>query len=56
VPTPRTTRCAAGAGAGADARSLKLVDIENLPLAHLPGGAMRVGARVVGDIAGAPAG
>ncbi len=42
--------------AGADARSLKLVDIEDLPLAYLPGGAMRVRARVVGDIAGAPAG
>jgi hypothetical protein len=39
---------------GADARTLKLVDIEDLPLAYLPGGAMRVRARVVGDIAGAP--
>ncbi|MFT3818644.1 MAG: hydantoinase/oxoprolinase family protein [Rubrivivax sp.] len=37
--------------AGADAASLKLVDIEDLPLAYLPGGAMRVRARVVGDIA-----
>jgi len=35
---------------GADARTLKLVDIEDLPLAYLPGGAMRVRARVVGDI------
>ena len=36
--------------AGADAKTLKLVDIEDLPLAYLPGGAMRVRARVVGDI------
>ena len=35
---------------GADAKTLKLVDIEDLPLAYLPGGAMRVRARVVGDI------
>jgi N-methylhydantoinase A/oxoprolinase/acetone carboxylase beta subunit len=35
---------------GADAASLKLVDIEDLPLAYLPGGAMRVRARLVGDI------
>ena len=37
--------------AGADAATLKLVDIEDLPLAYLPGGALRVRARVVGDIA-----
>ena len=42
--------------AGADADSLKLVDIEDLPLAYLPGGAMRVRARVVGDIASRPDG
>lgn len=36
---------------GADASRLKLVEIEDLPLAYLPGGAMRVRARVVGDIA-----
>ena len=41
--------------AGADAATLKLVDIEDLPLAYLPGGAMRVRARVVGDIAAAGA-
>jgi hypothetical protein len=39
--------------AGADAATLKLVDIEGLPLAYLPGGAMRVRARVVGEIAAA---
>jgi N-methylhydantoinase A/oxoprolinase/acetone carboxylase beta subunit len=36
---------------GADARTLKLVDVEDLPIAYLPGNAMRVRARVVGDIA-----
>jgi N-methylhydantoinase A/oxoprolinase/acetone carboxylase beta subunit len=38
--------------AGADPASLALVDIEDLPIAYLPGGALRVRARVVGEIAG----
>lgn len=37
--------------AGAAADSVTLVDIEDLPIAYLPGGALRVRARVVGDIA-----
>ncbi len=37
--------------AGADPASLSLVDIEDLPLAYMPGNALRVRARVVGDIA-----
>jgi N-methylhydantoinase A/oxoprolinase/acetone carboxylase beta subunit len=37
--------------AGAEAETLALVDIEDLPLAYLPGGALRVRARVVGEIA-----
>ncbi len=37
--------------AGADRATLKLVDIEDLPLAYLQGNAMRVRARVIGDIA-----
>lgn len=37
--------------AGADAMTLALVDIEDLPIAYLPGGALRVRARVVGEIA-----
>ena len=36
---------------GADRATLALVDIEDLPLAYLPGGALRVRARVVGEIA-----
>ena len=39
--------------AGADAATLHLVDIEDLPIAYLPGGALRVRARVVGEIAAA---
>lgn len=38
--------------AGADAATLALVDQEDLPIAYLPGNALRVRARVVGDIAG----
>lgn len=37
--------------AGADGATLTLVDIEDLPIAYLPGGALRVRARVVGEIA-----
>ena len=37
--------------AGADRATLKLVDIEDLPIAYLPGNALRVRARVIGDIA-----
>ncbi len=36
---------------GAERDSLALVDIEDLPLAYMPGGALRVRARVVGEIA-----
>lgn len=39
--------------AGADPATLKLVEIEDLPIAYLQGNAMRVRARVIGDIAGA---
>jgi len=37
--------------AGADPATLKLVDIEDLPIAYLQGNSMRVRARVIGDIA-----
>jgi N-methylhydantoinase A/oxoprolinase/acetone carboxylase beta subunit len=41
--------------AGADAGTLQLVEVEDLPLAYLPGNSLRVRVRVVGDIAdGAP--
>ena len=38
--------------AGADAGSLETVDVEDLPLAYLPGNALRVRAKVVGEVAG----
>ena len=34
-----------------DAETLKVVDVEDLPLAYLPGNAVRARVRVVGDIA-----
>jgi N-methylhydantoinase A/oxoprolinase/acetone carboxylase beta subunit len=36
--------------AGADAASVELVEVEDLPLAYLPGNSLRVRVRVVGDI------
>jgi hypothetical protein len=36
--------------AGADGASLQVVDVEDLPLAYLPGNSLRVRVRVVGDI------
>ena len=36
--------------AGADPATLTLVEIEDIPIAYLPGGARRVRARVVGDV------
>src|SRR5262249_52015158 len=37
--------------AGADAASLKVVEMEHLPIAYLPGTSLRTRVRVVGDIA-----
>ena len=37
--------------AGADAAGLQVVDVEDLPLAYLPGNSLRVRVRVVGEIA-----
>jgi N-methylhydantoinase A/oxoprolinase/acetone carboxylase beta subunit len=37
---------------GADSATLQVVEIEDLPLAYLPGNSLRVRVRVVGDIAG----
>jgi N-methylhydantoinase A/oxoprolinase/acetone carboxylase beta subunit len=39
--------------AGADPGTLKLADMEDLPIAYLQGNSMRVRVRVIGDIAGA---
>ena len=37
--------------AGADPASLKVVEVEDLPLSYLPGNALRTRVRVVGDVA-----
>ena len=42
---------AQAASAGADPRTLTTVEIEDLPLAYLPGNSLRVRVRVVGEIA-----
>lgn len=39
--------------AGADAGTLQTIEVEDIPLAYLPGNALRVRVRVVGDIAAA---
>ena len=36
--------------AGADAGSLQIVDLEEMPLAYMPGGAVRIRVKVVGDL------
>ncbi len=41
---------------GASVESLRVVDVEDLPLAYLPGNSLRVRVRVVGDAASAPGG
>ena len=38
--------------AGADAARLKVVEVEDLPIAYLPGNSLRTRVRVIGDIAG----
>ena len=37
--------------AGADPASLQVVEVEDLPLAYLPGNSLRTRVRVVGDVA-----
>jgi N-methylhydantoinase A/oxoprolinase/acetone carboxylase beta subunit len=39
--------------AGADPRTLQVVEVEDLPIAYLPGNSLRTRVRVVGEIAGA---
>lgn len=51
IASAERTACERGVEAGADPSSLQVVEVEDLPLAYLPGNARRVRARVVGDIA-----
>jgi N-methylhydantoinase A/oxoprolinase/acetone carboxylase beta subunit len=41
-------------GAGADPATLQVVEVEDLPIAYLPGNSLRTRVRVVGDIGSAP--
>jgi N-methylhydantoinase A/oxoprolinase/acetone carboxylase beta subunit len=43
-----------GVAAGADRASLQVVDVEDMPLAYLPGNALRVRVRVAGEMTVAP--
>ena len=38
--------------AGADANTIEIVDVEEVPLAYLPGNATRIMAKAVGDLVG----
>ncbi len=46
---------AAAVAAGADPASVEVVDVEDMPIAYLPGASLRVRVRVVGDVAGSAA-
>jgi hypothetical protein len=37
--------------AGADRKTLKTIETEDMPIAYLPGNALRVRVRIVGDVA-----
>src|SRR5207253_3326996 len=39
--------------AGADAQTVQVVDVEDVPLAYLPGSATRIRVKAAGDLAGA---
>ncbi len=41
---------------GADRRTLQVVEVEDLPIAYLPGNSLRVRVRVVGEIGAGPPG
>jgi hypothetical protein len=41
----------AAVASGAGRESLKTLEVEDIPIAYLPGGARRVRVRVIGDIA-----
>jgi N-methylhydantoinase A/oxoprolinase/acetone carboxylase beta subunit len=40
--------------AGADAATVQIVDVEDVPLAYLPGNATRIRVKAVGDLALSP--
>ena len=50
IATARERAEANAVRAGALESSVKLVEMEDIPLAYLPGNSLRVRARVVGDV------
>lgn len=47
----RSTACARAVAAGAHASTVRIVDVEELPLQYLPGAAVRVHVKAVGELA-----
>ena len=43
--------CAKAIDAGAEAESIDIIEVEEIPLAYLPGAACRVRVKAVGDLA-----
>src|SRR5262249_9715469 len=50
IAEPRRLAEAKAVRSGAAPRTLSVVDVEDLPLAYLPGNSLRVRVRVVGDV------
>ena len=48
----RAEACARAVAAGAAPQGVEVVELEELPLAYMPGGAVRVRVKAVGDLAG----
>ena len=49
--TPKRRRRAKAIDAGADPATVQIVDVEDVPLAYLPGNATRIRVKAVGDLA-----
>jgi N-methylhydantoinase A/oxoprolinase/acetone carboxylase beta subunit len=48
----RMEACEQAVAAGADPASVQIVDLEEIPLAYVPGGAVRIRVKAAGDLAG----
>ena len=53
IATATTLASERAVAAGADRETLRIVDTEDMPIAYLPGNALRVRVRMVGDVAAA---
>jgi len=51
VADAKAEATAKAVAAGADAETVQIVDVEDVPLAYLPGNATRIRAKAVGDLA-----